>query len=85
MNDSGEAPDINLLNQLNAIAGGSSKEDLGNMNTEDMKQFSESVAKAADQINTESEVEVPLESDDNVQLKSSTLSMNEVLRKKKHQ
>ena len=84
MTESGEAPDQNLLNQLEAIAGGAeipaaAAQDLASLpsaSPDDMKEVSESVAKAAEKITNENAVqeesEVPLESDDNIQLKSST-------------
>lgn len=78
MNDSGEAPDINMLNQLKAIADGgdaaaavtdATPAAAAGVPADDLTQTqaSETVANAADLITKESdEKEIPLESDDNL-------------------
>lgn len=79
MTNSNEAPDVNLLNQLNSLAGGEatssaapvakSNVDLSNMSSEEMKQYSENIAIAADEINNEN---APPTADEAVQLKTSS-------------
>jgi len=71
MTNSNEAPDANLLNQLNTIVAGgdTSGVDVATMNPDEMKAFSENIAIAADEINNENSP-VPT-SDEAVQLKSS--------------
>jgi hypothetical protein len=71
MTNSNEAPDINLLNQLNSIANGNGAApvDLSNMSSEEMKQYSENIAIAADDINNENQLPT---ADEAVQLKAST-------------
>lgn len=57
MTNSNEAPDINLLNQLKSLANENQvpagKVDVSNMSSEEMKQYSENIAIAADEINNE--------------------------------
>lgn len=70
MTDSNEAPDVNLLNQINQIAnGGTVVPDASNMSSDEMKQYSENIAIAADEINNENLLPT---ADEAVQLKSST-------------
>ena len=82
MTDSSEAPDINLLNQLNSLAGetteagaqaktatsASAGADQAT-NQDEMKQYAENIAIAADEINNENTIPT---ADEAVQLKSST-------------
>jgi hypothetical protein len=77
MTNSNEAPDVNLLNQLQSIAsqgqGADPKVDVSNMSAEEMKQYSENIAIAADEINNENNNDSPVpNADEAVQLKSST-------------
>ena len=54
MTNSNETPDIALLNQLNTLASAGDKDkDPSQMNSEEMKQFSESIAQAADVVTNE--------------------------------
>ena len=54
MTNSNETPDIALLNQLNTLASaGDQDKDPSQMNSEEMKQFSESIAQAADVVTNE--------------------------------
>lgn len=76
MTNSNEAPDINLLNQLNQLAGEStdaaattSTATDATSNNDDMKQYNENIAIAADEIINENSLPT---SDEAVQLKSST-------------
>lgn len=87
MSDSNEAPDINLLKQLDAIAGSdsTSAQDINNLVSTATTEVSENVAQAAEAVNNENNQEVelpPPEGDEHVQLKSSTrekLSIDEAI------